>query len=240
MKKHITGAALALTVLYAAASPCQAELWPQTGTAYINGIAQPDVQVIYDDCLDISYLDIDSGKLDWGDAHDFIISLSWVAADGTVYTDWRLPSLRETTVIAADVTESELGHLFYEELGNISIVNDEACEADEEEEESECVPAGLVAILPLQTLTAENPYWYGDDALATYETYAPYFDFATGLQGEIAKISPLYVLPVRDGAVAEPVLQPIVRLPRKPSSFGHRKNMGEEPGRVTSCPFGCR
>jgi len=60
---------------------------------------------------------------------------------------------------------------------------------------------GLVNTGPFQTLTSENPYWYGDDENAAFSTYAPYFDFELGFQGELRKSAPFYVLPVHDGNV---------------------------------------
>ncbi|MBU0910133.1 MAG: hypothetical protein KKA54_21085 [Proteobacteria bacterium] len=218
MKKTLL-ATIGLAAFCFLATNSQAELSQFSGTAVVNGIEYQNVQVIYDDCLDIAYMDFASGKLIWGEAHDFILSLSWISADGVVYDSWRLPSLGDWQSEGYIYPDSELGHLYYDELGNISLAEARDC-GDEFANEEECL-AGLVNIGPFTSLSEENPYWFGEDEAASYDTYAPYFDFATGYQGEIAKSAPLYVLPVRDGGIAAEGTTP-VHLPRKPSTSGYK------------------
>lgn len=152
-------------------SPIQAELWDSGN------------RCIYSTDLDISYLDVNSGKMEWGPANVWIRALTWTnPVTGQEFVNWRLPITRGTTIRAYDVTGSEMGHLYYIDLGLVD-------------------HDGLINMGPFQTLTMENPYWYGDDENASYVTYAPYFDFELGFQGELRKSAPFYVLPVHDGDV---------------------------------------
>lgn len=178
-------------------SIAKATLFETNGTAYINGVEYTDVKAVYDDCLNITYLDFMSDKLPWKTAGTYVENILWVADTGEKFNDWRLPVTRGTEINSWNAVDSELGHLFYVELGNKSLLEVQDCP---DPDSVDCVP-GLVNTGPFTLLTEASSYWYGDDESATYSTYAPNFNFAVGYQGELNKWISFYTLPVRDGDV---------------------------------------
>jgi hypothetical protein len=191
------GAAICTIVIasISATSIAQAELFERNGMAYINGTVFADVKAVYCDELDITYLDILPVKLSVNDSKIYVESILWIGDNNEKYDDWRLPETLGTELYDFGATASEMGHLYYEELGNVSSLS--CMEADETET---CVP-GLVTRGPFSYLTEDLPYWYGDVENASYLNYAPYFDFAIGFQGEMKKSVSFYILPVRTGDV---------------------------------------
>jgi hypothetical protein len=107
------------------------------GTATYGG---SDYKLIYDDDAPmgaITWLDYSNGLGDWQDQVDWTAGLNTVGvltynlnADVAIWTggDWRLPSTVDgpwvygydgTTTAGYNITSSEMGHLYYEELGNL-------------------------------------------------------------------------------------------------------------------------
>lgn len=174
---------------------------PILGTAYINGSVYYNVQAIYDDELDITYLDIPAASDYFNNAGDYVFSILWIS-DGydDSYSDWRLP---ETGTV--DQSYNELEHLYYVELGNISYADFLNCQYDCGEDTQcldSCQDSGLVNVGPFDNLV-ESIYWFGDDESTSADNTAPYFDFRTGSQSESGKArAPFYILPVRDGAIS--------------------------------------
>lgn len=74
-------------------------------------------QLIYDDDLNITWYDFSGGGSSWFDAMDWANNLS-VNFGGNIYNDWRLPIADACQ--GYNCTESEMGHLYYTELGNDS------------------------------------------------------------------------------------------------------------------------
>ena len=79
--------------------------------------------LIYDDVLDITWLQdanyaqasgYDSnGRMAWADAKTWADQLSYGG-----YDDWRLPSAGSAPTVGIYNTTSEMGHMFYNNLGN--------------------------------------------------------------------------------------------------------------------------
>ncbi|MFQ5585848.1 MAG: PEP-CTERM sorting domain-containing protein [Thermodesulfobacteriota bacterium] len=95
-------------------------------TLLVRGTDTLGNQLIYDDDLDITWYDYTHGRETWQNQVDWADALT-VDFGGTVYDDWRLPSTVDgtyvygtdgTTTGGYNITTSEMGHLFYTELGN--------------------------------------------------------------------------------------------------------------------------
>ncbi|MBI4849240.1 MAG: PEP-CTERM sorting domain-containing protein [Nitrospirae bacterium] len=83
-------------------------------------------RLIYDSDLDITWYDYTKSIDSWQNQVNWASGLT-VDFGGTIYDDWRLPTTVDgpsvygydgTTTVGYNITNSELGHLFYEELGN--------------------------------------------------------------------------------------------------------------------------
>lgn len=83
-------------------------------------------RLIYDDDLNITWYDYTKGGDHWNNQMAWASELT-VNFDGNNLTDWRLPTTVDgpyvwgcdgTTTGGYNITSSEMGHLFYSELGN--------------------------------------------------------------------------------------------------------------------------
>ena len=78
-------------------------------------------KLIYDDDYNITWYDFSYSRSDWDGAVAWADALS-VNYDGISYDDWRLPMAYNPDGSGPDwgydVTGSEMGHLYYTELGN--------------------------------------------------------------------------------------------------------------------------
>jgi len=83
-------------------------------------------RLIYDTDLDITWYDYQNNVNNWSNQVAWASGLT-VTAGGNTYTDWRLSTAVDgvwsngydgTTLLGYNITTSELGHLFYSELGN--------------------------------------------------------------------------------------------------------------------------
>jgi hypothetical protein len=83
-------------------------------------------KLIYDDYFDITWYDYSNSYGTWQNQVDWADALSVTTAADT-YTDWRLPATVDgpyvlgydgTTTAGYNITSSEMGHLFYTDLGN--------------------------------------------------------------------------------------------------------------------------
>ena len=97
-------------------------------TLFVRGTDTLGYQLIYDDDLDITWYDYNASILaTWHNQVDYWVDGLTVTFGGTDYTDWRLPETLDglfdygtdgTTTAGYNITTSEMGHLFYTELGN--------------------------------------------------------------------------------------------------------------------------
>ena len=83
-------------------------------------------RLIYDSDLDITWYDYTKSPATWWNQMNWASALT-VNFGGNVYDDWRLPSTVDGTYVYGkngnttggyNITSSEMGHLFYTELGN--------------------------------------------------------------------------------------------------------------------------
>ncbi|MGZ8218628.1 Lcl domain-containing protein [Methylomagnum sp.] len=151
--------------------------------------------MVYDSDLNITWLADANYALTSGYDADGV--MNWDAAvawsDQLVYggySDWRLPT--SETCFGYDCTDSELGHLFYSELG-VTAYNS--------------ILTGNATELAKFTNIQSYLYWSGTE-------YAPdpidawSFDTYVGFQGRDGKLFELYAWAVRSGDVAAAVPEP--------------------------------
>ena len=141
---------------------------------------------IYDDVLDITWtqnaningLDTWDNQIAWADG----LSLT---NNGIVYDDWRLPSALNSggsgPCVGYLCTDSEIGSLFYETLGN-----------------ADGLPfSNAGPFLNLQSYV----YWLGTESASDPATTAWNFSFDNGYQSPFNKSSLYHAIAVRDGDI---------------------------------------
>ena len=94
-------------------------------TLILRGTDSLGNRLIYDNDLNITWYDYTKSNTVWQDQMNWAGALD-VDFGGTHYTDWRLPTTVDgplvwgydgTTTAGYNITSSEMGHLFYTELG---------------------------------------------------------------------------------------------------------------------------
>jgi hypothetical protein len=168
--------------------------------------------LIYDTDLNITWYESTYVSSDWADA------VSWAAnltAGGV--TGWRLPSTVDgvnhwgydgTTTSGYNITTSEMGHLFYTELGNKGEHDiTGAVTQGFYDEDGDIVPqnTGSFTNLQLGDIWTPADYWSGTQ-YSPYTDNAWTFDFTYGEQVPYSKATEnYYALAVHEGDVPEPV-----------------------------------
>ncbi len=90
-----------------------------TGQVEVNG---RNAQLIYDSNRNLTWLDYTYQASYWESANTWADNLSFTL-DGTIFNDWKLPqTVRESNAFTGgyDIVSSDMGHLYYDELGNQS------------------------------------------------------------------------------------------------------------------------
>lgn len=164
-------------------------------------------RLIYDDDLDITWYDYTKSYDTWQNQVNWADALT-VDFGSTIYDDWRLPSTVDgpyswgydgTTTAGYAITSSELGHLYYMELGNraycdpggtcgVGYINNRDGTTEFCDGTGHCVyvpgytPSGLglTFTYPFQNIQA-NVYWSGTEYSADPD-YAWALDFFAGGQ----------------------------------------------------------
>jgi len=173
------------TVVFAAAA---------VAAALLSGAAQAalqdrdldgngEVDAFYDTDLDITWLrDADvNDKMFWG------VAVAW--AEGFTfagYDDWRLPT--SDTCAGFNCTNSEMGHLWYVELGNPTggpMTNS----------------GGFQNLYP-------TPYWSGTAREPNPDVAAWYFNPGNGFQAFAGHLSYYHAMAVAEGDIGAPVPEP--------------------------------
>jgi hypothetical protein len=149
--------------------------------------------LIYDDDLDITWLaDANYAKTSGYDADGFMSwseAMTW--ASSLVYggySDWRLPT--SDTCSSYNCTDSEMGHLFYNELGG---------------EAFSSILFSTDPDLALFTNVQLSLYWSGSE-YAPGTVYAWVFGFGDGVQYALGKSNVIYAWAVHSGDVGAPAV----------------------------------
>ena len=176
-------------------------------TLILKGTDSLGNRLIYDSDLNITWYDYTKSYDTWQNQMNWASALD-VNFGGTHYTDWRLPTTVDgthvygydgTTTAGYNITSSEMGHLFYTELGNKGYYDTYG----------NYQPGwGLTNKGPFNNL---QPYFYWSDTeYAASASGAWLFYFDIGFQGTLTKTSDFYdsyAIAVRPGdvsAVPEP------------------------------------
>ena len=162
-------------------------VFPMQGHAdlYNRGTDSLGNQLIYDSDRDITWYDYTPSYNSWQNQMDWASALT-VTFGGTIYDDWRLPSALNSdgSGPCSDwyiCTDSEMGHLFFTELGNMN---------------------GLSNTGPFNNLE-EYYYWSGSSIVEDeYTTFGSYFGFNSGLQSWDDGTVNYFAITVRNGDVA--------------------------------------
>lgn len=198
MIKKLSKIIAVIAIIIGLSSPAHAFLILRGQGTSVHGT----YNLIYDDDLDITWYDFTNGYNSWPNLVNWANNLT-VDFGGTLYSDWRLPSTVEgslfwsydgTTSRGYNITTSEMGHLYYIELGNLGYVAPDG---------SRPQPGwGLRNTGDFHNLV-EDYYWSGTE-YSSYPIYAWQFDFLYGGQSASYKnyFYHHYAIAVRDGDVA--------------------------------------
>ncbi len=168
-------------------------------------------QLIYDTDLDVTWYDYSNAADTWQNQVSWASGLS-VTHDSVTYTDWRLPTTVDGAIVSGsnadfyngvgpngyNITTSEMGHLFYTELGNLGKIAIDGTEPQ---------PGyGLNSTGDFQNLV-NSVYWSATEYSAHPES-AWRFVFGRGSQDNGGKTILYDGLAVRSGDVAATVPEP--------------------------------
>jgi hypothetical protein len=158
--------------------------------------------MIYDDELDITWLQDanyaktsgyhSSGWMDWYEANTWADNLVFRG-----YDDWRLPTTPEDGPAGYNITSSEMGHMFYNNLGGTSGDCDGYVNATFTDGNGN----------PGSFSNLRQDYWSGTEK-ADNLYYVWVFSFCWGNQGAASHGSERYAWAVRDGDVGTPEPDP--------------------------------
>jgi hypothetical protein len=165
--------------------------------------------LIYDTDLNITWYDYTKSADTWANQKAWATSPSVTDVNGKIITGWRLPSTVDgpytygnngTTTAGYNIITSEMGHLYYTELGNKGVYDVSGNIQS---------GSGLVNKGPFTSLTPyPNYYWSGTEH-ATDTQHAWYFRFDEGRQNRDNKSYTFYALAVHDGNVGSSSPVPI-------------------------------
>ena len=155
--------------------------FPVNAALEYRGTDSLGYQLFYDTDFNITWYDYSPNATWWSQSNT--VSTLTVDIGGTIYDGWRLPTALNQDgsgpCSGSDCTSSELGHLFYTELGN----------------------DGILANFdngPFENLTANN-YWFGTQGAGEN---AWYFAMGSGGQATAYKGNTMHLLAVRSGDIA--------------------------------------
>lgn len=149
--------------------------------------------LVFDDDLDMTWSNTFGGAMSWSAAQEWIVALNTSNA-GTGYLgykDWRLPT--SDTCLGQSCTGSEMGHLFFSELGGAP---------------NTAISQHHNANYTLFPSLLDQQYWSGT-AYAPDSNQAYIFYFNNSLTNSLPKSSlGVHAWAVRDGDVAAPIPEP--------------------------------
>jgi hypothetical protein len=181
--------------------------------------------LVYDTDLNVTWYDASHVAGTWAEAVDWTAGLTVEGVSG-----WRLPSSKQgpytwgydgTTTGGYNITSSEMGHLFYAELGNSGEFGTLGVETpvlfDDSDVQNTIHNSGPFANLKFGDLWGDGnaDYWSSTGAAGTNGIWA--FDTTYGGQDNMDKVSagiygPGYAIAVHEGNVPEPMTLAILGL----------------------------
>lgn len=143
-------------------------------------------QLIYDSDLNITWYDFTRSYDTWQNQMDWADALS-VTYGSNTYTDWRLPITFNQSCWGYNCTNSEMGHLYYTELGNSA-------------------GGPFTNTGDFQNLISVHYYWSSTEYAANSSDACVFVFFDSGLQSNLEKSHTRPALAVHPGDVApEPI-----------------------------------
>ena len=176
---------------------------------YNRGSDSVGNRLIYDSDLNITWYDYTNDFDTWQNQYNWVSALT-VTFSGIVYYEWRLPSTVDdpyvwgydgTTTAGYNITNSEMGHLYYEELGGIGHIDTSGNEIPDH---------GLPNTGPFLDLRhgGSDPYWSGTNYSEWGGAHAWYFSNRSGEQliaGKTNQYLAIAVMPGDVTVVPEPI-----------------------------------
>lgn len=169
-----------------------------TSSPTFAALIDRDSGLIYDDVLDITWLQDanfsktsghnSTGLLTWSEAIEWAEDLTYLDA-----TNWRLPSVGEPQIVGYNQSTSELGHMFYNNLGLTA---------------SQSVAQNQGPFVNLKTYR----YWF-DESLSSSEQYAWSMEMWKGYQTTRLKAETAFAWAVHDGDIGNPNFVTSVPIP---------------------------
>ncbi len=162
--------------------------------------------LIYDTTQDITWYDPGAGYwMAFGEVEAFVNAFTLVRSSGQVISNWRLPSALAPDGsgpnIGYDDHTSELGHLYFESLGNIAY-------SPAFGDYWPWVDQRTLLGGPFMSLQKDE-YWQSEFEVRNGLRYVSVFNFADGFQGMTRETSNHnYILLVADGDVANVIPEP--------------------------------
>jgi hypothetical protein len=194
MKRLILAILVAFWLVFSVSSMASADLTKLTllGTGTMVGGDGTAYNLIYDEAQDITWLDYTKAQDTWDSQMAWADALE-VSFGGRNLSDWRLPSAGDNPQSGYNIISPEMGHLYYESLGNVAF------------------PAsgfGLQETGDFDNLV--NDWYWSDTEYTPVYSSSPIlawdFRFSLGNQGLHNKVDDLYALAVLPGnAAAVPV-----------------------------------
>ncbi len=176
--------------------------------------------LIYDTDLDITWYDYTQSDDTWQNQVDWADALT-VSFGGNIYEDWRLPTITQPDPNCSlqqnvgsyplqsfgyNCTGSEMGKLFYTELGNVGAI-------DASGNLTECYDPSVSCLTYTGDFHNLQPlllsYWSGTEYVSD-TGFAWEFAFSFGVTDFDGKANLLYALAVRPGRAVSVIHEPIV------------------------------
>jgi uncharacterized protein (UPF0333 family) len=119
MRVRLVSILAAMALVFTLAATASANLTNLTllGTGTIVGGDGNEYRLIYDAAQDITWLDYTKSFANWDTQKSWAAALE-VNFSGSILSGWRLPSAGDNPQKGYGMTSSEMGHLYYESLGN--------------------------------------------------------------------------------------------------------------------------
>ena len=206
MKKMLLMVVIGIAVIMLPAyQTAQASLTLQ-GSVIYDGAAR---NLIYDSDLNLTWLDYSHGLASWSNQVTWASGLS-LTFNGTTFDDWRLPATDAfysgwgfdgTTTAGYNITNSEMGYLYYSELNNKGYLDTSGNVQS---------GYGLNNQAPFHELN--SGYYWMDKLNQDMPNEGWYYRTPVGSQGTHNKEYLHYALAVRDGNVAPVPVPPTIFL----------------------------